>query len=377
MIRVGQLIYSDDVIRGADILIIGVVGAQLRVGEVQPLIIAPASTEYAEILEESQVPVRSLPYVGRHRLDGHLRVFLALLRDPPDIDVVHAHGPRALYLAHALRRVSRVWAQRPIVYTLHDQWRSSPPRARARAMIEQWHCRRTDAVVVCSAAMMSRARRVLGADRVTLVVNGVPTQTERCDPAILEFAPGTPVVGIVGRLDPEKRVDVFLAVAASLCATRGDVGFAVVGDGPARTQLESLARRLGIASRVRFLGQVTNMRPIYSALTVLLHTSDYEGTPLALLEAMAAGVPVVSTNVGGIPDIVRSGTDGLLANAGDVATLATHVSTMLDEPGRRQAFATRAREHVLADCAIEVMAERLETVYFTAAAKESPHGTRS
>ena len=375
VIRVGQLIYSDSVIRGADVLIVGVANAQLRAGAVDPLIIAAASTEYAEILKRSEVPVRLLPYVGRHRLDGHLRLFLSLWKDPSDVDVVHAHGIRALLLAHALRRVSSVWADRPIVYTLHDQWRSSPLLARARTRIEQWYCRRTDAVIACSAAMMPLACRTLGADRVTLIVNGVQVETAQSEPAETGFAPETPVIGIVGRLDPDKRVDIFLAVAARLCADRNDLGFIVVGDGPARTELERMARQLQITSRVRFLGQVRNMPAIYSAMTVLLHTADHEGTPLVLLEAMASGVPIVSTSVGGIPGIIRAGSEGLLADAGDVVALAEHVSTMLNQPDRRQALAARARERVIAECTSEVMAERLEKVYLGASATERRHGT--
>jgi glycosyltransferase involved in cell wall biosynthesis len=223
--------------------------------------------------------------------------------------------------------------------------------------------------------MLPEARARLGARRVTLVVNGIEPLAPAAA-ADLGFPPGTSIVGTVSRLSPEKRVDVFLRVAARLAERRSDVRFVVLGDGPDREALVQQARRLGIGPKVHFLGQVTDPRPVYAGLTVLLHTADSEGTPLALLEAMSLGVAVVATAVGGVPDLLGHGERGRLASAGDVPALAAHVARLLDEPAARAVLVAAARDHVTVDCTVTTMAEQLDEVYSAALDRRNRRGAR-
>lgn len=122
--------------------------------------------------------------------------------------------------------------------------------------------------------------------------------------------------------------------------------FVIVGDGELRDSLRNYASELGIAERVRFLGWRKDMVPVYAGLDLLALTSDNEGTPVALIEGMAAGVPVVATDVGGVPDVVRNGTSGRLVPAGDSSALCRAWLTALAEKESTEQMRIRARRDV-------------------------------
>ena len=123
--------------------------------------------------------------------------------------------------------------------------------------------------------------------------------------------------------------------------------FAIVGDGELRDSLLALAGGMGITNRVHFLGWKQDMPPVYAALDVLALTSDNEGTPVAVIEAMAAGVPVVATAVGGVPDVIRQGETGWLVPPGDAPALRRAWLDALHRDGRTEAVIFRARREVL------------------------------
>jgi len=143
-----------------------------------------------------------------------------------------------------------------------------------------------------------------------------------------------PLVGVVAQLKPEKGLRTFLEAAAQASQLLPDVRFVVVGDGPLRGQLEALAQRAGVDRRVRFLGFRSDARALVELLDVLVVPSLSEGTPLVVLEAMAAGIPVVASAVGGIPDQIRHEKEGLLVPPGDSAALADALIGLLRDPAR-------------------------------------------
>src|SRR5206468_10770541 len=126
------------------------------------------------------------------------------------------------------------------------------------------------------------------------------------------------IVGIVGRLVPIKDHDTFLRAAATVARARDDVTFAIVGDGELRADLERSART-ALGERVVFTGGVQDLPTLNASLDAVALTSRNEGTPVALIEAGAAGKPVVATRVGGVADVVRDGETGSLVRAGDAA----------------------------------------------------------
>ncbi|CAA9291579.1 MAG: hypothetical protein AVDCRST_MAG77-5190 [uncultured Chloroflexi bacterium] len=154
-----------------------------------------------------------------------------------------------------------------------------------------------------------------------------------------------PLVGIVGRLAPIKRHDVFLRAARRVLDELPAARFVVVGDGETRGETERLAAQLGLAERTHFLGWRghTETPGVFADLDVVVNTSDNEGMPSALIEALAAGRPVVATSVGGVPDVVSEGVTGLLAPAGDAGAVAAACVRLLRDPALRQALGTNGR----------------------------------
>jgi glycosyltransferase involved in cell wall biosynthesis len=156
---------------------------------------------------------------------------------------------------------------------------------------------------------------------------------------------GTQLVGIVGRLVPIKAHEVFMQAAARVAATSG-AHFVVVGDGERRAELTAMAERLGLRERVHFLGWRADLAAIHADLDVVALSSANEGSPVALIEAMAAGRAVVSTRVGGVPDVITHDRTGLLVPPADAEALAGAIHRLLGDPARRQALGVAARASV-------------------------------
>jgi glycosyltransferase involved in cell wall biosynthesis len=179
----------------------------------------------------------------------------------------------------------------------------------------------------------------------------------------LDIAPDVPVVTTVGRLTAIKQHQVFLEVARQVAAVHPDAVFLIAGDGELRDTLQSAAGTLGIARQVRFLGWRRDLAPIYGATDVFLLTSRNEGTPVALIEAMAAGTPGVSTDVGGVRDVITGPDLGLVVPAGDVDALARATLALVgDADGRREA-GRRARAAVLGRYGLDRLVRDIERLY--------------
>lgn len=159
----------------------------------------------------------------------------------------------------------------------------------------------------------------------------------------LGLTPDEPVVAIVARLVPIKDVGMFLQALARLSSVATGV---VVGDGEERANLEAQAAALGLGSRCRFLGWRRDVETVYAAADVVVLTSRSEGSPISIIEAMAAGRAVVCTNVGGVADVVTSGVTGLLVSHGDVAALALSIDGLFADPGLRERLGAAARRAV-------------------------------
>ncbi len=186
--------------------------------------------------------------------------------------------------------------------------------------------------------------------------------------ASLGIAPAAHVVSTVGRLTPIKQHRLFLETARLVAAADPDAIFVVAGDGELRMELEQRARSLGLADRVRFLGWRRDLEVVYGATDVFLLTSRNEGTPVALIESLAAGVPGVSTDVGGVRDVFLPlpGSDeplGLVAPYDDAPGLARAVETLLVDQARRRAIGERGRTAMLSRYGIERLVDDVESLY--------------
>jgi glycosyltransferase involved in cell wall biosynthesis len=200
------------------------------------------------------------------------------------------------------------------------------------------------------------------ASRIEVVYNAVRLERfEAPAPAGLreELGGGRPLVLTCARLDEQKGHDVLLRAAAALPG----IAFAFAGEGPKRAELEALAGELGLEDRVAFLGRRDDVPALLAACDVFALPSLYEGSSLAVLEAMAARRAVVSSAIGGTEELIEDGHDGLLVEPGDVAGLRAALARLLDDGELRGALGRRARERAERDFAPEAMVAANERIY--------------
>lgn len=281
------------------------------------------------------------------------------------IDVVHAHEfAMAVYATAAARALGR-----RAVATLHGHhWIAG--HARRGAALRIVHQLGVPLVAVSGelAGFVAAATR-LPRDRVEVIPNGVPVPPPREAAEIarvrdavraeLGLEAETPLVLAIGNLYPVK--DHATLLRAIACVP-GAV-LAIAGRGDEEANLRAIADELGIADRVRLLGLRDDVERLLAACDLVAHPSRREGLPLALLEAMAASRAIVATRVGGIPELVRDGESGLLAPAGDPASLAAVIAALLGDPARRVALGRVGRVRVESEFSEDQMALRYLALY--------------
>jgi glycosyltransferase involved in cell wall biosynthesis len=252
------------------------------------------------------------------------------------VDVVHAH----LANAHVLGAVVSSLTQRPCLATIHGRSLTMLD-LEAHRLAETMHM-----CVVCGVAYSHARTLGVARDRLHLIPNGVPPAdaTPALDlRVLLGVASDAPIVGFVGRLSSEKAPDAFVRMAWLVANEHPTATFVVIGNGAMRSELKQMVRAFDIEDRVHFLGERHDVRVLLPSLTLLALTSRAEGMPLALMEAMAEGVPVVATAVGGVPELVEHDRSGLLVGPGDVTQMAEYVVALLDDAKRRQTLGQYAR----------------------------------
>jgi glycosyltransferase involved in cell wall biosynthesis len=166
----------------------------------------------------------------------------------------------------------------------------------------------------------------------------------------------------VGNFKPQKAPLDFVRVAAAVAVRHPEVWYVMVGDGPLRPAAEELARSLGVADRMVFCGWWDDVPALLETTAVAVLTSIHEGLPCSVVEARAAGVPVVATAVDGTPEVIASGVNGYLAPAGDVVAMAQFVCRLLGDPDERARMANAARDG-LEDFDRDVMVRQQEDLY--------------
>jgi lipopolysaccharide/colanic/teichoic acid biosynthesis glycosyltransferase len=172
-----------------------------------------------------------------------------------------------------------------------------------------------------------------------------------------------PLVGIVGRIFPIKNHGLFLEAAALVAAKEPGARFVVVGDGTLRSDMEAVARQLGIGERTIFTGWRRDLPRVYADLDVLVVSSDNEGTPVSAIEAMAAGCPVVATRVGGLPDLIEDGEVGHLVAARDAGAMSGAILGLLRDGDRAHRMGQSARALVRNRYRAERLCRDIEALY--------------
>jgi glycosyltransferase involved in cell wall biosynthesis len=323
-------------------LTIGLHRRGLRVGVAPVLSSSPERHPLVRALRAADVPVQPIlvPRRGYVRERREIRRLLEQRRP----DVVHTHGYRADLLHAGIARRLGI----PTVTTIHGSSRMSWRTAIYEA-IQFRLLRRFQAVVAVSRPLVADVERAgVPAERIRLVPNSWDGRADLLSRSEarkrLRLPPDAFVIGFVGRLIPVKGCDIFLR-ALSRVADAGDgVLGSIIGDGPERQSLEALSADLGLAGRVRFHGSQQDAATLFRAFDVWVLSSRSEGTPMALFEAMAAGVPIVAAKVGGVADAL-SDREGFLVAPQDPDGLARCIEDILAGRGapRERTAAASAR----------------------------------
>lgn len=285
----------------------------------------------------------------------------------PDVDLLHSHDYKADLLAALLRRPRPPW-----LATLHLHT-AATPRLRLYRRLGLLALRRAERVVCVSRAQAEElAARGMPAARLALVPTVVdadalaaaaPPDAVRAARAELGLAPDAPLVLFAGRLARQKGADLLLDAWPAVLRARPSATLVLAGDGPERAALEGLAAATAPEDAVRFLGYRRTLAPLWAAADVVALPSRDEGMPRALLEAMALARPVVTTPVGGIPEVLGASPAARLVPPEDAAALSAAIVALLREPAAARALGEAAADRVRAAHAPGRAADALAALY--------------
>jgi glycosyltransferase involved in cell wall biosynthesis len=293
---------------------------------------------------------------------------LAALAHRNGVRLIHAHQ----YTPYFYSVLARVLSPR-VRLLFHEHGRhypeiDSPKRIAVNSHVFQ---RLTSRVVAVSEECRERVVRYEGftRDSIKVVYNGVmsPPPADRAtrDAIRLQLGldPGDIVTGTVGRLDPVKNVPLAIASLASLLPDFPRLRLLVIGDGPARAEIEAAAEEHGVTDEVVMTGFRADAAELVRAMDIFLLPSLTEGTSLALVGAMAAGVPAVATSVGGTPEVLEHGRTGLLVESRDQDALTAAIRELIEAPDRARSMGEAARQVYLDRFTFEGMIERFRAIY--------------
>ena len=319
-----------------------------------------SSGPFAARIQRGDVQVHSMGHDRGN--DWRLPLRLARLFRATGTDIVHTRNAEAFFYAGIGARLAGI----PVL--LHSEHgRTFDDRAMrlyAQRLLSRW----AHGIFAVSGQLRDDLVRYVGLrpSQVDVLHNGVDQgRFGRADRDVarrlLGLDPATLVVGSVGRLVAVKNYALLLRAFAAL--RRDDAVLLLAGEGPERASLQQLAQGLGVASRTRLLGHREDVPTVLATLDVFALSSRSEGMSNTLLEAMAAGLPIVATRVGGNPEIVRDGVDGLLADDDDAQAFAGALRDLAEQPERRAAMGASGRDRVATEFSIEAMVDRYARYY--------------
>ena len=326
---------------------------------------AEDSNLFLDTARRKSVPVFPIPERGR--FDRHVIQAIAELVDVVQPDIIQTHAVKS----HFLARLADVQRHVPWI-AFHHGYTWPDWRARLYNQLDLWSLRAPTKVITVSEPFRRQLeRRGVASERIEIVHNAIrpdwaaearQPENSRKLRAQMNIAPDCHVVLSVGRLSREKDHATLLE-AMSLLPERLAAHLLIVGEGPERQRIEKKIASLGITENVSLIGQQTSAEPYYGIADIAVLSSRSEGSPNALLEAMAAGVPVVATDVGGVPEIAVHGDTALLVQPGDPGELAESMGRLIREPQLASGLAVRAKQVVRERYAPEQRTKRLAEIY--------------
>ncbi|WP_276373568.1 glycosyltransferase [Chryseolinea sp. H1M3-3] len=281
------------------------------------------------------------------------------------IQIIHAHLPWAGIVSRLVARYTDV----PVIYTEHNKQERYHILTRITNLATLNWLSRIIAVSADVAESIVRHKRNLTSP-IQVIVNGV--NTRRFTPQtgdrneirnVLQIPVDAPVIGTIAVFRFQKRLDVWLDIASTILASIPEAHFIIVGDGPLKPILMEKRQQLGIEKKVHFVGLQTEVRPFLATFDLYMMSSIFEGLPVALLEAMASGCPVISTDAGGVKEVIRHEIDGLLCSTDEPQKLSQMAISLLRSADRKAYFASQSRKRVVEFFSMEKMVNELENLY--------------
>lgn len=303
----------------------------------------------------------------RHSFDPTVWPTLRRLIEARQIDLVHAHDYKTDILALLLAKATGVAA----LSTVHG-WTGHSTRERlCYYPVDKKVLSRFSRLIAVSSEIGRELTRY-GAEpsRITTVLNGIDPRQFRRDPsrvpaarAALGLVADDIAIGAVGRLEPQKRFDLLLEAFAVVHARRPNTRLFIVGDGSQRNWLSQQIQALRLTKSCTLVGHASDVRPSHHAFDLFVQSSEYEGTPNAVLEAMALETPIVATDAGGTAELVQDGVHGRILPIGRVDRLIHAMQEALADSNAARKMADRARLRVEGELSFESRVRRVEGIY--------------
>lgn len=283
-------------------------------------------------------------------------------------DLVHSNKYKADIISLIASRMIKV----PVVTTVHG-WCSENLKVCIYEKLQALSWRFFDKVTCISESYRQKALQYgVSGNKLKVIYNGIIVDDYVLrDPLNLrlnflskhKIPQNHFIIGIIGRLSLEKGHQYFIEAADELLKNEPKVSFLIIGEGPEEKNIKKLIHRLGINGDIRMLGYINDMKEIYAALDTVVISSLREGLPNVLLEAMVCGKPVIATNVGGIPEVIRNNTEGILILPKNGQAIAEALITLIRNPERRKSIASAARIRVIEHFTFERRIAQIEELY--------------
>jgi len=357
---------------GAEVMLLELMSGQKKLG-LEPFLCSMGNPGQADKEIERQARNRGLKVVclrTRAGLNPFAMYQLLATARSNAADILHSHGYKGNILVGCIPgRLRRI----PLVCTVHG-WTNTV--AHSKLAVYEWLDRKMlrykDAVIVVNKLMLEDARLIsaqIASSKLHVVNNGIDRVCHTVDKSddamslINHFTREGFVIGAIGRLSREKGFEYLLVAVAELYRSGYNIRLVIIGDGPLNDDLHDLVTRLEIDPIVLFTGYLANASAYLDCLDMLVISSLSEGLPITLLEAMRAHVPVVSTRVGGIPDVISDGVSGTLVPPGDASALRDGIKLLIEDSGLRNTLTLRANARFMENHTSEKMARDYLAIY--------------
>jgi L-malate glycosyltransferase len=353
---------------GSDTHVLSLTAEQKKNSRFVPIVLFRRNNSYRHMLEEMGVAyidgtqAKNLPSLARSLKDIPLRL---------PISLIHSHQYSANYLTYWIKKLNKKnWGKTNIIMTCHG-WIENNFQDRISTFWDFFTYRIAKGLIAVCSKDEQRLHKKTKGKLITCIKNGVdiPADVDRRGEILAMkekycIPQDKVILAIIGRLSPEKRMDVFIRFAKELLEIRRDVHFLIVGKGNEEYKICDLIAEFGIEKNVTLTGFVQEIATIYAMIDILMLTSDTEGTPRVVLECMANRKSVIATNVGGLKEIIDNGINGVLLERGAYASMANIANRLLNDRAALTKQRNEAYAKIVELFSIQKMQELIEKFYF-------------